>query len=118
MQTEKPAEEKARKLLGQNKTVFYPILNPSDHSDLAVAVRHLVTALSRIDTLEARLKEVGEELPKIKPSHYDCEGDTWFGCPKSENGCADESEGDKCNCGAEKAIEIYDRIHSIATRKD
>ena len=74
--------------------------------------------LSRIDTLEARLKEVREELPKIKPTHFDCEGDTWFGCPKSENGCADKRKGDKCNCGAEKALEVYGRIHAVATGKE
>ena len=85
---------------------------------LAEQSNPLPFALSKIEKLEARLKEVGEELPKIKPTHFDCEGDTWFGCPKSENGCADKRKGDKCNCGAEKALEVYGRIHAVATGKE
>ena len=34
--------------------------------------------------------------------HYNCEGDTWYGCPKSVDGCADDSQGSECNCGADK----------------
>ncbi len=31
--------------------------------------------------------------------HTYCE-DSWYSCPKSEGGCADESQGIACNCGA------------------
>ncbi len=35
-------------------------------------------------------------------THHNCEEDTWYGCPKSTDGCADESQGSECNCGADK----------------
>jgi hypothetical protein len=33
-------------------------------------------------------------------SHYYCE-DSWYSCPKAEDGCSDENAGDDCNCGAD-----------------
>jgi len=33
--------------------------------------------------------------------HYYCE-DSWYSCPKAEHGCANDSAGDDCNCGADK----------------
>lgn len=45
--------------------------------------------------------------------HYYCE-DCWYSCPKAEDGCCNDAEGDECNCGADshnkKVEEIYDRI--------
>ena len=42
-----------------------------------------------------------EEFDKKFPiSHYYCE-DGWYSCPKAEEGCANDMEGDECNCGAE-----------------
>lgn len=50
-------------------------------------------------------------LNTSKRSHYYCE-DNFYSCPKHEDGCANDMEGDECNCGAnfvnetiEKAIE-------------
>jgi hypothetical protein len=34
--------------------------------------------------------------------HYSCDEDCWYSCPKSEDGCCDESQGSKCNCGADE----------------
>ena len=42
--------------------------------------------------------------------HYNCEGDTWYGCPKSVDGCADDSQGSDCNCGADKHNEQVDAL--------
>lgn len=36
--------------------------------------------------------------------HRQCE-DSWYSCPKSEEGCANEFEGEECNCGADELIE-------------
>jgi hypothetical protein len=41
-------------------------------------------------------------LENNKRTHYYCE-DTWYSCPKHEDGCANEAEGHECNCGADEA---------------
>jgi len=35
-----------------------------------------------------------------KREHYYCE-DSWYSCPKAEDKCANDSEGEDCNCGAD-----------------
>lgn len=39
-------------------------------------------------------------LKSFKKEHYECDEDSWYSCPKSEHGCANESKHD-CNCGAD-----------------
>jgi len=52
------------------------------------------------------LKLALEALNNNRQTHYYCE-DTWYSCPKHEQGCANDSERDECNCGADEAnIEI------------
>lgn len=46
-----------------------------------------------------------------EPKHYSCE-DGWHSCPKSDDGCYDESQGDECNCGAEKNKEWWGKVLS------
>ena len=54
-----------------------------------------------------------EALENNRRTHYYCE-DTWYSCPKHEEGCANESEGDECNCGADKAnVEIDGAIIAL-----
>jgi hypothetical protein len=48
-----------------------------------------------------------EALENNRRTHYYCE-DTWYSCPKHEDGCANEAEGDECNCGADKANQEID----------
>jgi hypothetical protein len=63
-------------------------------------------------TTEA-LKLALEALENNRQTHYYCE-DTWYSCPKHEDGCANESEGDECNCGADKAnVEIDGAITAL-----
>jgi hypothetical protein len=33
--------------------------------------------------------------------HYNCEEDTWYGCPMSRDGCANDAIPKICNCGAD-----------------
>ena len=54
--------------------------------------------LARRDEIITRLKEV---LPTLKISHHYCE-DCWYSCPKEEDGCCNEAEGEDCNCGADE----------------
>ena len=46
------------------------------------------------------LKLALEALESNKRNHLYCE-DTWYSCPKHEDGCANDAEGDECNCGAD-----------------
>lgn len=56
--------------------------------------RQLATLTTQRDALRAA-------LVYLRRSHHSCEDD-WYSCPKSEDGCANDSEGDECNCGADK----------------
>ena len=53
-------------------------------------------------TKDEALKLALEALENNKQTHHYCE-DTWYSCPKHEDGCANDAEGDECNCGADKA---------------
>ena len=53
-------------------------------------------------TKDEVLKLALEALENNKQTHYYCE-DTWHSCPQHEDGCANDSAGDECNCGADKA---------------
>lgn len=58
-----------------------------------------------------------EQINRLKElalrKHYYCE-DSWYSCPKAEDGCANEAEGTECNCGAEyhnaEVLFVFDRI--------
>ena len=64
-------------------------------------------------TKDEALKLALETLESNKQTHYYCE-DTWYSCPQHEDGCANESTGDECNCGANEAnAEIGKAITAI-----
>jgi hypothetical protein len=53
------------------------------------------------------MKQALEALECSRQSHYYCE-DTWYSCPKHDDGCANEAEGDECNCGADETNKTID----------
>jgi hypothetical protein len=60
--------------------------------------------------LERQQDELREALLKSKRDHYYCE-DSWYSCPLSEDGCADEQyPNDECNCGADKYNKSVDAL--------
>jgi hypothetical protein len=62
---------------------------------------------------EAAKEIIIAKLQSMKQGHYECE-DGWYSCPKSEEGCLDESDGNKCNCGADEInTEIDEAIEMI-----
>ena len=64
-------------------------------------------------TKDEALRMALEALENNKQTHYYCE-DTWYSCPQHEDGCANESVGDECTCGADKAnAEIDQAITAI-----
>lgn len=54
------------------------------------------------------LKMAIEALNRNKKTHHYCE-DTWYSCPKHEEGCADDREGEDCNCGADRINAEFDK---------
>jgi len=60
-------------------------------------------------TKDEALKLALEALENNKQMHYYCE-DTWYSCPQHEEGCANDSVGDECNCGADKANAEIDKV--------
>lgn len=59
-----------------------------------------------------KLEKVLESLENNKKNHHYCE-DTWYSCPKHEEGCANEAEGDECNCGADEINAQFDEAITI-----
>jgi len=49
------------------------------------------------------------ELEKLRRGHCSCD-DCWYSCPKSEDGCCDDSQGKECNCGADEHNAALDAI--------
>jgi len=66
-------------------------------------------------TKDEALKLALEALENNRQTHNYCE-DTWYSCPKHEEGCANESEGDECNCGADNVNAQFDKA-IIAIKK-
>ena len=52
-------------------------------------------------TKDEALKMAIDTLQNAKREHFYCE-DTYYSCPKHEDGCADDRQPDECNCGADK----------------
>lgn len=47
-----------------------------------------------------------ETLERLRLTHHCCE-DSWYSCPKHEDGCSDDQQ-DTCNCGADSHNAIID----------
>ena len=60
--------------------------------------------------MNSKLRALVEELAQAgKRSHRECE-DSWYSCPKSPDGCSNESEGEDCNCGADDSNAKIDNL--------
>ncbi len=71
-------------------------------------VRGLQTENTRLREENTRLREGLRKYGYRK--HTYCE-ETWYSCPKEETeGCADESQGTECNCGADGQNAAIDAI--------
>jgi hypothetical protein len=62
---------------------------------------HPALAKRTINALDDDVARLRAALEKARIPHRYCD-DSWYSCPKEESGCADESQGDKCNCGADE----------------
>jgi len=50
------------------------------------------------------MTKIKDKAKYLAGNHYECE-DSWYSCPKSEGGCANDLNGDECNCGVKRKIE-------------
>ena len=98
----------------QNEINYYSEMCVSvSYFDYIDVLKQLRTVTARIAELEGALKKIAEKLPDTKRMHHYCE-DCWYSCPKAEDGCCNEAEGDECNCGADKTNLIIDEMMGIA----
>ena len=58
-------------------------------------------------TKDEAMKMALDTLSESKRSHYYCE-DRFYSCPKHEEGCANDFDGDECNCGADTVNKSID----------
>lgn len=69
--------------------------------------------MSSDNEIVAVLRQALEALENNRRTHHYCE-DSWYSCPKHEEGCTNDSEGTECNCGADEAnVEIDAAVTSI-----
>ena len=57
-----------------------------------------------------------EFINSLRIGHNYCE-DNWHSCPKAEEGCANDSEGTECNCGADTHNAKIDIMLAAAERR-
>lgn len=81
-----------------------------DHMELMAELKGTQIAreseLVRLIALEAENQRLRDGLKALGlRHHYSCE-DGWYSCPKSEDGCANDAEGDDCNCGVDNHNEL------------
>ena len=62
-----------------------------------------------LDELIEKNNKLISFLEAHRRSHHYCD-DCWYSCPKSEEGCCNEAEGDECNCGADRYNKIVDDL--------
>jgi len=84
------------------------------HERIDCCIHEALAATTTCGDDDNPLVELVSELRDLAlRKHYYC-GDGWYSCPKAEDGCANEDEGDECNCGADahnkKVTEIFKRI--------
>jgi len=52
-------------------------------------------------------EQIQQILEPLRVPHFYCD-DSWYSCPKAEDGCANDGAGDDCNCGADKHNALVD----------
>lgn len=66
---------------------------------------------SKTDSARVGLYRLVRRLVELAHrEHYNCEEDTWYGCPLSRDGCSNDAIPKVCNCGADKHNAEVDAI--------
>ena len=72
----------------------------------------ILASLERLKAIDA------VKMPELEyMQHRQCE-DSWYSCPKSEDGCANDGEGDECNCGADDYNKQLDTLRDLLKRTE
>lgn len=66
-------------------------------------------------SVEKLIIELGELSHR---SHYYCDEDSWYSCPKAPEGCANEYVGTDCNCGADEHNAKADELVKAALKEN
>ena len=53
-----------------------------------------------------------------KREHYTCEEDSWYNCPRSEGGSANDNAGEECDCGADEHNAKVDAICALLSQPE
>lgn len=59
--------------------------------------------------MKAVVAELLHIIHELRPTHCWCDGDNWYSCPKAPDGCADDSKGTDCTCGADQQNAALDK---------
>jgi hypothetical protein len=78
-----------------------------------VAIERVCVIRER-DAARAREQKMRDVLASLRRGHDTCE-DSWYSCPKSPDGCANDGAGDDCNCGADAHNAIIDNALAADT---
>lgn len=78
---------------------------------LPANVPQSTTILIPPEELRAKLDNITAQLSDLKIRHHVCD-DCWYSCPKSSEGCCDDSQS-YCNCGAD---EHNARVDAVAAQ--
>jgi len=65
--------------------------------------------MAELDILIQKNNKLISFLESHRKGHYYCE-DGWYSCPKAEDGCSDDSQGEECNCGAEDYNKMIEEL--------
>ena len=79
----------------KERKCFMAINLQEGHCEVETIIDNLIIAEDTAEKLMAFIDT------KCRKQHYYCE-DCYYSCPQEEDGCCDETEGDDCNCGADK----------------
>lgn len=85
-----------------------PIRKETEENCLCLGITEWCSDLAEALSGKVKVEGVEEKIKEILGGHIHhryCDEDSWYSCPKAEDGCSDDSQGDKCNCGRDKQIE-------------
>lgn len=56
-------------------------------------------------------ERAGHDRPRV--AHYECD-DCWYSCPMSSEGCCNDNEPLRCNCGADRVNAHIETVENVA----
>lgn len=63
-----------------------------------------------METSKNKIELIHQLIKLAKREHYNCEMDTWYGCPLSKDGCSDDNVLHVCNCGTNEHNKEVEKV--------